>query len=141
VIDVLHYVILFHTYMVNGKNIVSLFASRISNVLGSYQRSLGFYLTGGTYYGKNGYTMYLDGPEKGIIHVAKKSAIVMHEAWYTTEKFIQEYGRLGRSFGCPAIPPKIHRDLINTISDRFDLLSLKKKHPGLPDALFDHSDT
>jgi hypothetical protein len=118
VIDLLHNKILFNTYTAHGKNSGNLYARSFSNVLGSYQSSLGFYLTGGTYNGKNGYSMYLEGLEKGINHLAKKRAIVMHGAWYATEKFIQDHGRLGRSFGCPAVPPKIHKDLINTISNR-----------------------
>lgn len=118
VIDLLHKKILYHTYVAHGKNSGNLYAQTFSNVMGSFQSSLGFYLTGGTYTGKNGYSMYLDGLEKGINDLARERAIVMHGAWYATEKFIQEHGRLGRSFGCPAVPPKIHKDLINAISDR-----------------------
>jgi hypothetical protein len=118
VIDLLHNKILFYTYTSHGKNSGELYARNFSNQSGSYQSSLGFYLTGGTYNGKNGYSMYLEGLEKGINNLARQRAIVMHGAWYATEKFIREHGRLGRSFGCPAIPPKIHQDLINAISNQ-----------------------
>ncbi len=118
VIDLIHQKILFHTYSAHGKNSGNLYARSFSNIKGSFQSSLGFYLTGSTYYGKNGYSMYLDGIEKNINNMAKERAIVMHGAWYATEKFIHDHGRLGRSYGCPAVPPRIHEDLINTISDK-----------------------
>lgn len=118
VIDLVNHKILFNTYAAHGKNSGNLYARAFSNVLGSFQSSLGFYLTGGTYNGKNGYSMYLDGLEEGINDLARTRAIVMHGAWYASEKFIHDHGRLGRSFGCPAVPPRIHEDLINTICNR-----------------------
>lgn len=117
VIDLQNNKILFYTYSAHGRNSGTLYANSFSNIKGSYQSSLGFYITGDTYYGKNGYSMHLEGIEKGINNKARERAIVVHGAWYATEKFIHEYGRLGRSFGCPAVPPKVHKELINTISD------------------------
>jgi len=118
VIDLKERKILFNTYASHGKNSGNLYAKHFSNKKGSYQTSLGFYITGISYQGRNGYSMYLEGIEKNFNHRARERAIVMHGAWYATEKFILNYGRLGRSYGCPAIPPKIHKELIDTIMDR-----------------------
>jgi hypothetical protein len=116
VIDLKQNKILFHTYVAHGRNSGDLYAEKFSNISGSYQSSLGFYITGDTYQGKNGFSMYLDGLEQEFNHLARERAIVMHGAWYATEDFIKKNGRLGRSFGCPAVPPEVHEALIDTIS-------------------------
>jgi hypothetical protein len=41
----------------------------------------------------------------------------MHSASYVSEDFIQNNGRLGRSFGCPAIPVENHQYLIDLIKN------------------------
>ena len=127
-IDVQERKILFHTYVAHGRNSGNVYAKSFSNKKGSYQSSLGFYITGKTYTGRNGYSMYLDGIEQDLNHAARKRAIVMHGAWYATEKFINNYGRLGRSYGCPAVPIKIHKELINKISDHTVLFIYHKDY-------------
>lgn len=118
VINLNSHKILFNTYVAHGRNSGILYANSFSNRKGSYKSSLGFYLTGNTYYGKNGYSMYLDGLEPNINNKARERTIVMHGAWYVTEKFLKLYGRMGRSFGCPVIPPAVHKQLIDLISDK-----------------------
>ena len=61
--------------------------------------------------------MRLRGLEKNINDKAWDRAIVVHGAEYATEKFIRRYGRLGRSFGCPAIPPEVTDEFIQTVKD------------------------
>ena len=117
-IDVSSNSIIMHTYVAHGKNTGELVAELFSNKPQSYQSSLGFYLTGGTYTGKNGYSLYLDGLEKGINDKARERAIVMHGAWYANASMIEKFGRLGRSYGCPSVPEGIHRELIDTISNK-----------------------
>lgn len=107
---------LFHTLVAHGKNTGDLYAEKFSNVSGSYTSSLGFYTTGDTYQGGHGLSLYLNGLERGINDNARDRAIVMHGADYATEAFIKEYGRLGRSFGCPSVPPEVHEDIIQTIA-------------------------
>jgi hypothetical protein len=107
---------LFHTLVAHGKNTGELYAENFSNVSGSYTSSLGFYTTGDTYQGGHGLSLYLDGLESGINDNARERAIVMHGAEYATEDFIKENGRLGRSFGCPSIPPEVHEAIIQTIA-------------------------
>src|SRR5690606_6137466 len=84
---------------------------------GSYQSSLGFYLTEKTYFGANGYSLRLDGLEKGINDQARPRAVVIHGADYCSQEIINSTGRLGRSYGCPALPRDINEEVINTIKN------------------------
>ena len=120
-IDMASNTILYNTYVAHGKNSGGIMAEKFSNTPQSYQSSLGFYLTGDTYHGKNGYSLYLRGLEKGINDNAMDRAIVMHGAWYANESMIKKFGRLGRSYGCPSIPENIHKELINSISQNTTL--------------------
>ncbi len=105
VIDLVSAKVLLHTYVSHGRNSGLVYAEKFSNTPESYQSSLGFYVTGSTYVGKHGRSLYLHGQEQGINHNAKPRAIVMHSAEYVTESFIKRNGRAGRSLGCPAVPP------------------------------------
>ncbi|HBC78586.1 MAG TPA: hypothetical protein DEO60_09780 [Bacteroidales bacterium] len=102
----------------HGRNSGDEFADSFSNSPSSYKSSLGFYLTGETYIGKHGLSLYLDGTEPGINDKARERAIVMHGADYVSREFIKQYGRLGRSFGCPSIPMEDHEKIINMLSGR-----------------------
>lgn len=108
-----------HTSLVShGRNSGELYANRFSNIPSSYQSSLGFYLTGEIYEGKHGMSLYLDGMEQGINDKARARAIVMHSADYVSRDFIEMNGRLGRSLGCPAIPPENHQEIISRLAGR-----------------------
>lgn len=95
------------------------FATKFSNVKDSRQTSLGFYLTGDTYAGKYGKTLRLYGLQKSNDKAYHRD-IVMHGAWYAEEDFInsknpktgEKFGRLGVSWGCPALAPQIAAKLI-----------------------------
>lgn len=117
VIDLSTTTILAESYVAHGKNSGVTNAEKFSNRPNSYQSSLGFYKTGKTYYGKHGYSLRLYGLEKNINDLAFQRAIVMHPASYATEQFIEEHGRLGRSFGCPALPPDVSQKIIDYIKD------------------------
>lgn len=106
---------LFHSHVAHGRNSGGNYATSFSNVNGSHQSSLGFYLTGNTYIGRNGYSLLLDGLEKGINDKARERAIVVHGAAYADPSVIETAGRLGRSFGCPALPQSVSREVIDTI--------------------------
>jgi hypothetical protein len=84
----------------------------------SNQSSIGFYVTAETYIGSKGYSLKLDGTEKGYNDNMRERAVVMHEAEYVSENWIKIYGRLGRSQGCPALPKEISKEVINTIKNR-----------------------
>ncbi|ULQ58112.1 murein L,D-transpeptidase catalytic domain family protein [Flavihumibacter rivuli] len=117
VIDIKRMQILFNTYVAHGRNSGKEQAVSYSNRPSSNQSSPGFYLTEHTYYGSNGYSLKLEGLEKGINDNADKRAIVMHGADYVSESLIRSQGYLGRSQGCPAIPVKLTRPIINTIKE------------------------
>jgi hypothetical protein len=117
VIDLQKKKTLFNTFVAHGKNTGDNFARSFSNTPRSNKSSLGFYLTGKTYKGKHGLSMYLKGMEKDFNDNARKRAIVMHGADYAGKKFIRKYGRLGRSYGCPAVPMGIHKHIIQKIKN------------------------
>jgi hypothetical protein len=117
-IDLVNLKVLFHTYVSHGKNTGNDKALKFSNRPQSLKSSLGLYLTGETYIGSKGYSLRLDGVEKGVNDNMRRRAVVMHSAPYVSESFIEKYGRLGRSFGCPAVPVELHKGIINTIKNK-----------------------
>lgn len=109
--------ILFQTVVAHGRNSGEQYARKFSNKHGSYQSSLGFFRTANTYYGGNGYSLVIEGLEKGINDQAKARAVVIHGADYCSTEFIRKNGRLGRSYGCPALPHEVNRAIIDTIKE------------------------
>ncbi len=99
----------------SGKDMATVFSNKPS----SNKTSLGFYITGNTYNGSNGYSLKLTGLEYGINNNAMRRAIVVHGANYVSETFAetnnQEY--IGRSQGCPAVPTEISDALIDVIKE------------------------
>ena len=117
VIDMVRRKLLFATHVAHGRNSGADYATSFSNRSGSYQSSLGFYLTENTYSGKNGYSLVLEGLEPGINDNAKARAVVIHGAAYANPSVIAAQGRLGRSLGCPALPEAVNRRIIDAIKD------------------------
>jgi hypothetical protein len=118
IIDLKHEKVLEKTLVAHGKNTGTLYAEHFSNTPHSNQSSLGFYVTDHTYLGKHGYSLRIRGVEPGINHKAWDRAIVIHGANYVSTSFIKKYGRLGRSFGCPALPPEQNSRIIDLIKDK-----------------------
>lgn len=107
---------LHHSHVSHGRNSGGNYATSFSNESGSHKSSLGFYLTGDTYQGRNGYSMFLHGLEPGINDKALERAIVVHGAAYANPtSVIRNGGRLGRSHGCPALPEAVNREIIDAI--------------------------
>lgn len=117
VIDISKPEILCRTWVAHGRNSGEEYARSFSNKPSSYKTSLGFYVTLGTYYGSNGYSLKLKGLEKGFNDKAEQREIVMHGANYVSEQFIAYNGHLGRSQGCPAIPFREHKKIIELIKE------------------------
>jgi hypothetical protein len=116
VIDLKNRKLLYYCLVAHGKNTGENSAKSFSNQSGSLKSSLGFFLTAETYNGGNGYSLKLEGLEKGINDQARKREIVIHGAEYVSNSFIKKYGRLGRSWGCPALPLESSKEIIDTIS-------------------------
>ena len=109
--------VLFNTLVAHGKNSGKEYAKKFSNSESSFESSLGFYTTTDTYFGKHGYSLRLNGCEKGFNDRANKRAIVMHGAEYVSESYIEQNGFLGRSHGCPAIPVELSKKIIDVIKN------------------------
>lgn len=115
VLDIEKGEILFETYVSHGKNSGELYAKSFSNTAQSHKSSLGFYVTGETYSGKHGYSLKLEGQERGINDNAYRRAIVIHGAKYVSERYIDTQGFIGRSYGCPALPLNLTKPIIDKI--------------------------
>ena len=116
VIDLKNRKLLFNTYVAHGRNTGDEYAKSFSNLEGSYKSSLGFYITEHPIVGSHtGFSLLIDGVEKGFNDHAVQRAIIIHAAEYATENFIKKYGRLGRSYGCPSVPPEMNKPIIDAI--------------------------
>ncbi len=116
VIDLAARKVLFEELVAHGRETGANFAERFSNDEGSLQSSVGVFLTADTYVGENGYSLRLDGLEPGFNDHARARAIVMHGAPYVRPG-MEAQGRLGRSWGCPALPLSSARQVIDTIKE------------------------
>ena len=104
--------LLLHTYVAHGVNSGELYAQHFSNIYGSFQTSLGLYHTAEVYCGAHDLSVRLDGLEPHKNSNVRKRDIVIHRAAYANESFIFENGKLGRSFGCLALPEEVSDELI-----------------------------
>lgn len=114
-IDIHNKKIVYNDLVAHGMKTGEKKAKYFSNEEDSHMSSLGFYVTGEDYYGTNGYSLRLDGLDKGLNDNARKRAIVIHGASYVSEGIIKEQNRIGRSWGCPALPPEINKDVIDKL--------------------------
>ncbi len=117
VINLESHKVLFHTLVAHGQGTGDEFVINFSNRDNSHQSSLGFYVTQETYSGDNGYSLKLNGMDRGYNDRAYDRAIVMHGAAYVCDSYIRSNQRLGRSWGCPAVPVAMAGPIINTIKD------------------------
>ena len=109
--------LLWEELVAHGKNTGDNYARRFSNVEGSKQSSVGLFRTGETYWGKNGYSLKLHGLEKGVNDLALPRTIVIHGAPYVSQAFARQHGRLGRSWGCPALTQEAATPVIDRIKN------------------------
>jgi hypothetical protein len=115
VFDVARGRLLFQELVAHGRNTGEKLAERFSNVEGSKMSSLGLFQTTETYYGSNGYSLRMRGLDAGFNDNALARAIVMHGAPYVSEAIAERLGRLGRSWGCPAVRTEVARTVIDTL--------------------------
>lgn len=110
--------LVFKTYVAHGRNSgQGAVPSRFSNSMSSKESSLGTYITQDTYMGHKGYSLNLQGLEKGLNSNAHNRRVVVHGAWYVDSSFIKKEGRAGCSWGCPAIAAKLAKPVINAIKN------------------------
>jgi hypothetical protein len=115
VLDLADASVRFHGLVAHGRASGVNRSTAFSNVPGSKQSSLGLFRTTDTYLGRHGYSLRLVGLEPGVNHLAYERNIVIHGAKYATASFAAKHGRLGRSWGCPALDPAMNRDVIDAI--------------------------
>ena len=115
IVDLATKQVVFNTYVAHGKNSGLVYAQYFSNSPETLQSSLGFYVTEEVYYGSNGYSLRMDGLDRGFNDRAKERGIVLHGAPYVGESFITQSGRAGRSWGCPAVPLELSHEIIDAM--------------------------
>jgi hypothetical protein len=109
--------LLYKELVAHGKGTGENMATQFSDTDNSHQSSLGLFVTADTYIGQNGYSLRLNGLEPGFNSRARDRAIVMHGAPYVDAQFAAKQGRLGRSWGCPALREAVAHKVIDTVRD------------------------
>lgn len=107
--------LLYEEIVAHGRGSGANFATEFSNEDETHRSSLGLFVTEDTYVGRNGYSLRLNGLDAGFNDRARARAIVMHGAPYVNQDFIAAQGRLGRSWGCPALREGVARDVIDRV--------------------------
>ena len=115
VFDLKAHSLLYHELVAHGQGSGDNLAKHFSNEAETHSSSIGLYVTENTYIGKNGYSLRLNGLDRGFNDHALDRAIVMHGAPYVSDEFAKAQGRLGRSWGCPALREGIAREVIDRV--------------------------
>jgi len=115
VLDLARKRVLFNELVAHGENSGDNYAVDFSNQPGSLKSSIGVFRTEDVYRGGTGYSLRLSGLEPGVNDLAMERRIVMHGAAYVSPRSVSMLGRLGRSWGCPALPTGVHRRVIDLI--------------------------
>lgn len=123
--------LLHHELVAHGKGTGALHATRFSNRHGSHQSSLGTFVVGDAYRGKHGRSLRLHGLDDGLNDNALARAVVIHAADYVSDAVVKAQGRLGRSWGCPALDPAIATDVMDTLENGAVLVAWHRDQPAL----------
>jgi hypothetical protein len=107
--------LLYDEYVAHGSGTGDNYARKFSNQDGSHQTSLGLFTTADTYVGGNGYSLRMKGLEPGTNDNALARAIVIHGAPYVNPALAKAQGRIGRSWGCPALRPEVAHEVIDSL--------------------------
>lgn len=140
VFDLVRGTLLHEEHVAHGRGSGDGMATRFSNVEGSYQSSLGLFATAETYVGGNGYSLRMDGLEPGINDAARERLLVMHGADYVDSAQARRQGRLGRSWGCPALRPEVTREVIDHLKNGQLLFAYARDAAWLEGSRFLHCD-
>jgi hypothetical protein len=115
VFDLRTHELLFQELVAHGRGSGENIATVFSNEPETHRSSLGLFVARDTYVGKNGYSLRLDGLDRGFNDNALERAIVMHGAPYVSAAIARTQGRLGRSWGCPALSEGVARRVIDRV--------------------------
>jgi hypothetical protein len=128
--------LLFTELVAHGRNTGDNFATRFSNDMNSRQSSIGLFVADEPYFGANGYSLRLDGLDEGFNDRARDRAIVLHGAPYVDARLAATQGRIGRSWGCPALRPAIAEKVIDRIRGGGVIFSYYPDHDWLKTSRF-----
>lgn len=103
-------------HVAHGKGSGVRFATKFSNINNSKMSSLGMYIAGSVYRGGHGASLRLHGLDPSNNKSAERD-IVMHSAKYVSANFLKQTGRLGRSWGCPAVSAELMKRINATFAD------------------------
>lgn len=117
VFDLASHKLLYHEVVAHGQGSGGDRPTRFSNADGSHESSLGLFVTRNTYIGHNGLSLRMDGLEQGVNDAAMARAIVMHGAGYVNPAINKSMGRLGRSWGCPALREAVAKPIIEVMKN------------------------
>ena len=87
------------------------YPTQFSNEIGSEKSSYGGFITAETYFGKYGYSLVIDGKDKGINDNARRRKIIFH----STKKMSNPKYPL--TYGCFATSEEINSELIDLIKN------------------------
>jgi hypothetical protein len=132
VLDLAQGKVLFHELVAHGAGSGDKYATRFSNVNDSRATSLGLFLTADTYEGGNGYSLRLKGLDAGVNDLAEMRHIVMHGAWYVSEDHARQFGMIGRSWGCPALPQSVAPAVIDAVKGGSFVYAYAGSAPSAP---------
>lgn len=119
VIDLEQRKLLLRTWVAHGRNSGDLHCTSVSDVPGSLQTSRGLFRVGAEIVSpRHGAALLLHGLDRGSNDHAEQREIIVHGADYVGQAFIDAHGRLGRSFGCPAVAPEVMPWLIGALAGR-----------------------
>lgn len=117
VFDLARQKLLYEEWVAHGQGSGEDVPHRFSNDEGTHASSLGLFYTRETYQGRNGYSLRMQGLDEGFNDAALSRAIVMHGAAYVNAGNGRRMGRLGRSWGCPALRTAVARPIIDQLKD------------------------
>ena len=115
VIDLDSNEVIHNTWVSHGKNSGLVYANSFSNTPASNKSSIGVFITKGSYYGKHGLSIGIEGLEPGFNSNASRRGVIMHTSPYAGEKFLGKHGRLGRSLGCFTMEPVMGKQIMNEV--------------------------
>ena len=118
IIDLDRKTLMLRTWVAHGQGTGEVMARHFSNSHGSHQTSLGLYRVGAEIVSpKHGPALLLHGMDKGTNDQALAREVIMHGADYVSASFIAQHGRLGRSWGCPAVSREHMAKMIELLAD------------------------